>query len=136
MDRDFYSIDEAAELLDLGTSQARCLLGEPDDVRITSAGHSQHLWSKERIAAVLEKHRMAVSIRENNKGTRSCYQCHNRYKEVELTSGFCTECHAKKLVRNFICDGNCVRNVPDMNRLEILKTVISAIENKLRGIEK
>jgi hypothetical protein len=133
MDIEFMSIDKAAEFLGLGESQTRALLGEPDDIRITASGHAQHLWQYAKITAIAEKRNSLLTLRQNNKGKRSCYQCRERYSEDDLTGGYCAKCHAKKLVRNYICNGNCVRNIPSIERLNILKETIQSIELNLTG---
>lgn len=130
-EEDFVTIEEACEILGLQRSQTRALLGEPDRVWESAAGRIQYIFKKEKIYAIKQKRKERQRKREAEHGLRACYFCREKHLKEKLTGGICVECQAKKLVKNFICQGD-YRNRFDLSRLQLLTNVIDQIkqENK------
>ena len=121
---DCVDIQSAADILDLGISQARAVLQSPDKVILNSAGKIQHLFCRTRVELLAQKRKCEKCEKRKLRHTRCCYLCHRRFKEDMLTSNICPDCQAYKWVRNFAHHGDCVCNALDIDRLDTLERAI------------
>lgn len=117
-------ITAAAEILDLGISQARAILQSPDKVVLTPTGHIHHLFCKTRVELLAQKRQCEKCERRKMRNTRCCYLCNRRYDESSLTSNICPDCQAYKWVRNFAYHGDCVCNELDWERIDTLERAL------------
>lgn len=124
------TIEEAAEFLGLKRSQARAILGEPDTVWQTAAGRIQYVYDKRRVEDIKTRRDKILATRIAQRGMRSCYYCHLKFNRHELCDGLCVKCHARKIVRNFACHGDCFRHELDVQRLRILSDAINRLESE------
>lgn len=129
-EEDFVTIEEASEILGLHRSQARALLGEPDKVWESAAGRIQYIFKRDRVFAVKQKREARKEKMQIEHGLRACYFCREKYHKEELLGGLCPACQARKLVKNFICRGDCCRNCCDTKRLELLTAAISQMDKE------
>lgn len=114
------SVEEASKLFKLQYTQTRALLGEPDSVESTDAGRIRLLFYADRINSIIKKREEQAREKQKNAGKRSCYLCKNKFDYSELTDYICPRCHARKLIRNFICDGSPLINKASPARLKLL----------------
>ncbi|MBS1369810.1 MAG: hypothetical protein HPZ91_07640 [Lentisphaeria bacterium] len=133
---DLIDVKEAAEILGLGGTQTRAVLGEPDEIDIISTGQAKHLFFRCRVEETRRRRECEQCRKSGDKGKRSCYHCRNRYPECELTSGLCAKCQAAKLVKNFACHGNCCKCPVDCSRLRILAGALAKFQLEAVGQAK
>ena len=121
---DFLTVDEAAKILGLGVSHSRALLGEPDNIQLSAVGQVQYTYRMSRVVELARKREDKRKKRAETLGKRSCYFCREKFEAEELSGGFCPDCHARKLVRNFLCYGDACRNGFNYDRLKYLVRAI------------
>lgn len=121
---DCVDIQTAAEILELGITQARCVLQAPDKVVLSDSGKVQYLYCQTRVELLSKKRKCDQYERGKLKNTRCCYICHRRFKQNELTSNMCADCQAFKWVRNFAYHGDCVCNSLDVSRISTIEGAI------------
>lgn len=121
----FLTVEEAAEVLGLGLSQTRALLGEPDNVQFSAVNQIQYVYRRNHVQDVAKRREEKRKCRAETLGKRSCYFCREKFDNSCLSGGFCPSCHARKLVRNFLYCGDACRY--EMNK-DRLKYLIEAIE--------
>ena len=126
-EEDFVTIEEASEILGLHRSQTRALLGEPDRIWESAAGRIQYIYNREHVFSIKTKRETRKTQRQSERGLRICYFCREKFHKEDLFGGLCPACQAKKLVKNFICHGDCCRNCCDKKRLELLSATILQI---------
>lgn len=129
-EEDYVTIEEASEMLGLHRSQTRALLGEPDRIWESAAGRVQYIFNKAHVLSVKTKREAIKCKKQAERGLRICYFCREKFHREELYGGLCPMCQAKKLVKNFICHGDCFKNCCDTERLKMLTTTISQIEKE------
>lgn len=127
---DFVTVEEAAVIMGLGQSQTRALLGEPDSVQLSAAGQVQYVYKRSRVEEVANFRQEKRRKRAEVLGKRSCYFCREKFDEDKLSGGFCPSCHARKLVRNFLCYGDACRNGMNKERLKYLADAIAYYQAK------
>jgi hypothetical protein len=121
----FIDIAEASAILGLHRTQAIAVLGKHDVTVITDKSRTKHLYLRCRVEELRRQRECEKCRKESVKGKRSCYHCHNRYSACELTSGLCSECQARKLVKNFAHHGDCCRFPYDCERVNILSMIVA-----------
>lgn len=114
------TISGAAQILNLGETRARAILDPPDEISYTLNFKPKFLYSKERVEEIARQRNCEKFRRSENKGKRPCYLCRNKYLPSELTSGMCPDCRAMKMMRNFVCHGDCLLHKPDCKRVKCL----------------
>lgn len=129
-------VAQAASILGLRGTQARAILGEPDDVDIIPSGQTKYLFRRCRVEELRRRRECERCKRQQDKGKRSCYHCRNRFPECELTSGLCASCQAVKLVKNFACHGNCCNCEVDCSRIRILAGALAKFQLEMAGQAK
>lgn len=133
---DCIDIQTAAEILELGITQARCVLQAPDKVVLSDSGKIQYLYCRTRVELLSQKRKCDQCERGKLKNTRCCYICHRRFKQNELTSNMCADCQAFKWVRNFAYHGDCVCNPLDSSRISTIEGAIKRFRCHLSRLEK
>jgi hypothetical protein len=124
-------ITMAAELLGLGATRARAILDPPERCTATANGKPRFLYDYDRVEAVSNRRKGEKSQREENRGKRPCYLCRRKYTPHDLTSGICEDCRAIKIMRNFICHGDCLMNQPDDHRIIVLAVALERLKSQL-----
>lgn len=128
MSETFVTVAEAGEILGVGDTKTRRLLGEPDDVRFQhNKGRCSYLYRLSRVLEVKKQYEQCKCLRCENLGKRCCYHCRQRFKPEELTSGICPSCQAAKILKNFACCGNCAVCPVSCERLQILQKQLTAL---------
>lgn len=128
---DLIDITTAAEILQLGETRARALLEPPEKCTNTINGRPRFLYCRQRVELIANQRKCEKCQRAQNRGKRPCYICRTKCNTCELTSGMCENCRAFKIMRNFICHGDCLFHKPDQERLEILRNALSKLQTQL-----
>ncbi|MBQ9787024.1 MAG: hypothetical protein IJW33_02510 [Lentisphaeria bacterium] len=124
-EEDFVTTEEAAEILGLRRSQARAVLGEPDHSWYSAAGRIQFVFRLDRVLDIKARREEHFRKRAAQLGFRSCLHCNSKFSPKELCDGLCTDCQARKLVRNFACRrGDFFRKELDAQRLRALSEAV------------
>ena len=124
-------ITMAAELLSLGETRARAILDPPERCTATANGKPRFLYDCARVEAICNRRKGEKCHREENRGKRPCYLCRRKYTPHDLTSGICEDCRAIKIMRNFICHGDCLMNQPDTHRVNVLAVALEKLKSQL-----
>lgn len=119
------SIHEAAEILGLHRTQAVAELGKPDKIVHSKNNKEKYLYFRCRAEEIRRQRECKKCQQQNAKGSRSCYHCRNRFSPCQLTNGICTECQARKLVKNFACHGDVCKFPFDCERVNILSMIVA-----------
>ena len=128
----FVDLAGAMEIMGLGRTQTRSLLGEADQTVISPAGHRKQMFLKCRVEDVKKTYECAKCKRKAEEGKHACYYCHNRYTPSELTgSRICLSCQAKKTLKNFACHGDCCLHDIDCDRVRMLTRALAEIQLEL-----
>lgn len=128
---DCIDIQTAAEILDLGITQARAALQSPDKVVLSAAGRVQHLYCRTRVELLAQKRQCEKCEKKRLRNTRCCYHCKRRFRQEDLTSNMCADCQAYKWVRNFAHHGDCVCHDLDLSRVETLENALKRFKHHL-----
>lgn len=126
-EEDFVTTEEASEILGLHRTQTRALLGEPDSVWESASGRIQYIFERKRVLSIKSKREERKIKRQIEHGLRSCYFCRGKYQKEDLLGGLCPKCQARKLIKNFVCRGDCCKNNCDTERLLMLSEAISQL---------
>lgn len=129
-EKQYCTIEEAAEILGLRRSQSRAVLGQPDKMHLSSFGQIQYLYSRARVAEVKEHRRLQKMKFESQKNGKRCYYCHEKFPKSQMCDGLCPACHAWKIVRNFACRGDVVRFAFDPKRLIYIENAIKRCQSE------
>jgi hypothetical protein len=132
----FIDITMAAEILGLGETRARVVLYPPERCTSTINGKPRFLYDSDRVESICNKRRCEKCQRQENKGKRPCYLCNRKFDPHELTSGICEDCRAMKIMKNFICHGDCLMHKPDKKRVKILLVTLRKLKSQMSPVGK
>lgn len=134
--KQYVEISGAAKILGLGETRARSLLFPPDQITYTVNGKERFLYCCKRVENVARMRECEKCQRSANKGKRPCYLCRVKCTPADLTSGICADCRAMKIMRNFVCHGDCLFNKPDESRIDILFSALDRLKNQISSAGK
>lgn len=127
-DTDYVTVEEACEILQLHRSQTRVLLGAPDRVWQSAVGQIQYVFDVERVYQIKRAREERRKLKEAELNQKECYFCHCKCKKEEMRGGICFDCQARKIVRNFACNGDCGKNCFNIARLKMLAKAIAELD--------
>ena len=124
-------ISVAAQILGLGETRARALLDPPDKITYLVNGKARFFYCRQRVEDIARQRECEKCKLAADKGKRPCYLCRTKCQPCELTSGMCADCRAMKLMRNFVCHGDCLLHKPDGQRVKVLCSALKKIISQL-----
>ena len=132
----FIDISVGAQILGLGETRARALLDPPDKITYLINGKARFFYCRQRVEDVARRRECEKCQRSVDKGKRPCYLCREKCLPCDLTSGMCADCRAMKMMRNFVCHGDCLLHQPDEKRVTVLCSALRKLQKQLSSAGK
>ncbi len=119
---------ECSKILGVSYDYAKKIMGMFDSIELTKNNVTKNMYLLSRVLKKRDERFCIKCRKQSQKGKCLCYICRNKFNKEDIHNNQCNLCIAKRVVCNYLCKNNCVKNTMDCSLLINLKNAIKEIE--------